>query len=197
MTENWIPKTELGEKVKAGEVEDLERILQLNKPIMEYQITDKLLGKMQEEVLDVTRVSRTTDSGRKLSYRVTTVIGDKKGHIGIGTSKGKNVPLAIEKSIKTAKKNIKSIRRGCGSWECGCGEEHSIQKEVKGKTGSVEIKIKPAPRGTGIVAGETAKKILQLAGVKDAWTKTRGKTSTTKNFAEATLKALEGTRKTR
>lgn len=193
----WVPKTKIGKMVEDGEITDLERIHQMNKPILEYQIIDKLLGNMDEEVLDVTRVSRTTDSGRKLSYRVTTAVGDKKGHIGIGTSKGKNVPQAIEKSVKVAKKNMKTIKRGCGSWECGCGEGHSIEKTVEGKVGSVKIKIKPAPRGTGIVAGETARKILQLTGVKDAWTKTKGKTNTTKNFAEATLEALKKTRKTR
>jgi len=193
----WVPKTKIGKMVADGEITDIERIHQMNKPILEYQIIDKLLGGTDEEVLDVTRVSRTTDSGRKLSYRVTTAVGDKKGHIGIGTSKGKNVPLAIEKSVKVAKKNMKTIKRGCGSWECGCGEEHSLEKTVDGKVGSVKIEIKPAPRGTGIVAGETAKKILQLTGVKDAWTKAKGKTSTTKNFAEATLEALKKTRKTR
>ena len=104
---------------------------------------------------------------------------------------------AIEKSIKNAKRNIIHIHRGCGSWECACGEEHSLPFKITGKNSSVKIEIYPAPKGTGVVAGGTAKKILELAGIKDAWSKTFGQTTTRVNFALATLDALRQLRKIR
>ncbi len=197
MTENWEPKTELGRKVKNGEITNFEQIYKYRKPILEHEIVEKLLPRMEEEKIDVMRVTRVTDSGRKFSLNITVAVGDKNGHVGIGEQKGREYGPTIEKAVKNAKRNVQSIRRGCGSWECGCGEEHSIPLTVKGKEGSTEITIKPAPKGTGIVAGETAKKILKLAGIKDAWTKTRGKTRTNKNYGKATLKALKQTREKR
>lgn len=191
--EEWTPKTEIGRKVVDGEITALEQVYQRNKPILEHQIVDRLLGHTEEEVLDVNYVVRVTDSGRRRSFKATVAVGDKNGHIGVGEGKGKEVPTAIEKGVKKAKKNIKTVKRGCGSWECDCGEEHSLPMAVEGRSGSVKITIKPAPKGTGIVAGETASKILELTGIKDAWTKTKGKTSTKNNFAKATLNALKKT----
>ncbi len=197
MTGEWKPRTELGKKVKKGEIKNFEQIYKEGKPIMEYQITEEILTGLEEETIDVMRVCRITDSGRRLSLNVTVAVGDKNGHIGIGEEKGKEFGPTIEKAVQNAKKNMKSIKRGCGSWECGCKETHSIPMTIKGKEGSVEIEIKPAPKGTGIVAGETAKKILKLAGIKDVWTKTKGTTRTNKNYGKATLKALQKTRQKR
>jgi small subunit ribosomal protein S5 len=86
--------------------------------------------------------------------------------------------------------NVIGIKRGCGSWECGCGLGHTVPFEVKGKTGSVEVRLLPAPRGLGIASGGTAKKVLEIAGIKDVWTKVSGETRTTLNFAKATFNAL-------
>ncbi|MEM2481747.1 MAG: hypothetical protein QW365_01450, partial [Candidatus Nezhaarchaeales archaeon] len=77
---------------------------------------------------------------------------------------------AIDKAIVEAKLNIIPIRLGCGSWECRCGRPHSVPIKTWGKAGSVEITLIPAPRGTGLAAGDTAKIVLRLAGVKDVWT---------------------------
>ncbi|MEM4810023.1 MAG: 30S ribosomal protein S5, partial [Desulfurococcaceae archaeon] len=85
------------------------------------------------------------------------------------------------------------IRRGCGSWECRCSEPHSVPYMVSGKSGSVKIVIKPAPKGTGLVAGDIAKTVLRLAGIKDAWTQSFGETRTTLNFAKAVVNALHNT----
>jgi len=103
------------------------------------------------------------------------------------------VRQAIEKAIIDAKLNIIPVRRGCGSWECLCNTPHSVPFKVKGKCGSVEIILIPAPKGVGLVAGETAKTVLRLAGIKDVWTRTRGETRTTINFAKATYYALKKT----
>ncbi len=195
--EEWVPRTELGKKVLAGEISNIEQIYSQNKAILEPEIVDLLLPDLKDEVLKVNMVQRTTDSGRKGSFSVTVAVGNKNGHIGVGVGKGLEVKVAIERAIKNAKKNLIHIRRGCGSWECGCEENHSVPFKVKSKYGSVSIELLPAPKGTGIVAGNTAKKVLELAGIKDVWSKSIGKTSTRFNFAFATLGALKETRKSR
>lgn len=193
----WIPKTKLGKMVKNGEITDFEQIYQRNLPILEPEIIDALVPNLREEVLNVQMVQRTTDSGRKGSFLVTAAIGNEDGFIGMGTGKGKEVRPTIETAVREAKRNIIKIRRGCGSWECGCGTEHSLPFRVTGRRSSVRVDFLPAPKGTGIVAGETARKILTLAGIKDVWSKTSGHTPTTFNFAGATVAALRKTRKMR
>ena len=101
--------------------------------------------------------------------------------------------FAIEKALINAKLNIIPVRRGCGSWECSCSDPHSVPFVTMGKSGSVRVIIKPAPRGTGIVAGDVAKVVLKYAGISDAWTQTFGETRTTINFAKAVYEALRRT----
>lgn len=191
----WIPKTELGRKVMKGEITDMEQIYSKNLAVLEPEIIDKLVPGLEDQVLKIKMVQRTTDSGRKGSFMITVAIGNKDGYVGVGTAKGLEIRPVIEKAIREAKRNIIHIRRGCGSWECACNEEHSIAFNINGKYSSVEIELFPAPKGTGIVAGSTAAKVLKLAGVKDVWSRTRGSTNTVFNFAFATIKALKQTRK--
>lgn len=193
----WTPKTKLGRMVRNGEITDLEQVYQRDLPILEPEIIDALVPNLREEVLNIRMVQRTTDSGRKGSFLVTAAIGNEDGYVGTGTGKGKEVKPTIEAAVREAKRRIIKIRRGCGSWECGCGQEHSLPFAVSGGSGSVRVDFLPAPKGTGIVAGETARKILVLAGVKDVWSKAFGHTPTTFNFAGATLEALRKTRKMR
>jgi small subunit ribosomal protein S5 len=87
------------------------------------------------------------------------------------------------------------ITRGCGSFDCSCGQPHSIPVRVGGKCGSAEVVLMPAPQGTGLVAGDELKKILRLAGIKDVYSKTFGKTKTTGNLAKACMEALKKTNK--
>ena len=87
--------------------------------------------------------------------------------------------------------NIIKIKRGCGSWECGCGTEHSIPFKTRGSSGSVRVELMPAPKGVGLVATEEAKKIFRLAGIKDIWMKSRGHTSNRINFIYAIFDALK------
>lgn len=191
----WIPKTELGKKVMSGEITDMEQIYSKNLAILEPEIVNKLVPGLEDEVLKIKMVQRTTDSGRRGSFMITVAVGNKDGYVGVGTAKGLEIRPVIEKAIKDAKMNLIHIRRGCGSWECACDEEHSISFNVHGKYGSVEIELISAPKGTGIVAGSAAAKVLRLAGVKDVWSRTKGSTNTVFNFAFATIKALKQTRK--
>ncbi|MDD5049178.1 MAG: 30S ribosomal protein S5, partial [Methanoregulaceae archaeon] len=96
-------------------------------------------------------------------------------------------------AIVNAKTNVIKVKRGCGSCECGCGAAHSLPMQVEGSAGSVRVTLKPAPQGIGLVTGDISKKVLELAGIKDAWTFSRGQTRTTINFAKATFNALKAT----
>ncbi len=191
--ESWEPRTELGRRVKSGEITSIHEVFMLPTPIKELGIIETLLHDLGEEVIEVSRVQRVTDSGRRMRYRIVAAVGNRNGYIGIGQAKGKEAGPTIRKAIMKAKLNIKEIKRGCGSWECGCMEPHSVPFKVEGKWGSVKVKILPAPRGTGQVSGEIGRKILSLAGVKDAWVHTEGYTRTNINFAYAIVDALNNT----
>jgi small subunit ribosomal protein S5 len=193
----WVPKTTLGKKVMAGEITDMEQIYEKNLAILEPEIVDKLVPNLQDAVLNIRTVQRTTDSGRKGSFAVAVVVGNKDGYVGIGTGKGLEIRPTIERAIRNAKKNIIHVRRGCGSWECRCDEPHSVPFTVSGRCSSTKITLMPAPKGTGIAAGSVAKKVLEMAGIKDAWSRTSGNTSANLNFARATIDALKKTRSTK
>lgn len=189
----WVPKTKLGEMVYKGEITSIKQLMEANIPVKEVGIIDKLLPGLKEEVVEVGRVQRVTDSGRRMRFRVVAVIGNENGYIGIGEGKGKEVGPAIRKAIEKAKLNVRGIKRGCGSWECRCRMPHTVPMAIKGKSGSVEVTILPAPKGMGLARGEIANKILMLAGIKDAWIKTSGHTRTSINFAHAVYNALVNT----
>ena len=186
----WVPQTRLGKLVKEGQVTTMSEALESGLPIRESKIVDALIPEIRDEVLDINMVQRMTDSGRRVKFRATVIVGNGDGFIGIGEGKDVQVGIAIKKAIDTAKMNIKSIKRGCGSWECGCGLGHTVPFAVKGKVGSVTVELKPAPRGLGLASGGTAKKVLDMAGIKDVWARATGETRTTLNFARATYNAL-------
>lgn len=195
--EEWVPITTLGKQVAAGEISSIDDVLESGLAIKEYQIVDYFLPDLVDEVLDINMVQRMTDSGRRVKFRCAVVVGNKNGYIGFGQAKDAQVGNAIKKAIENAKTNIIKVNRGCGSWECGCGEEHSIPMQVRGRAGSVTITLMPAPQGIGLVTGDIAKKVLELAGIRDVWSASRGQTRTTINFAKATYDALKQTTLTR
>ncbi len=187
--EEWEPKTKLGKLVAKGEIRSMEKALNSGLPLKEVEIVNKLV-QLDDEVLDVNMVQRMTDSGRRVKYRTQVVVGNRSGLVGIAEARHEEVGPAIRKAIENAKLNLINVRRGCGSWECGCGEKHSIPLKTTGKSGSSRITLIPAPKGIGLAAGETAKRVLELAGIQDIWSFTRGETRTTINFGKATFNAL-------
>jgi small subunit ribosomal protein S5 len=193
----WSPRTELGRKVKEGKITNLSEVLQSTHKIMEIEIINTLMPEVNEkdyqEVLDVNMVQRMTDSGRRVKFTVVAVVGLKNGFVGLGEAKAAEVGPAIRKALDIAKLNLIEIRRGCGSWECACGRYHSVPFTVTGKSSSVTVTLKPAPRGLGLAIGDIGKKILSLAGIKDVWSSSHGQTQTTVNFAKAIFKALKQT----
>jgi len=188
--DGWVPKTRLGHLVAEGKITHIDQALESGLPLRESQIVDTLLPGLSDEVLDINMVQRMTDSGRRVKFRATVVVGNKDGYVGIAAEKDVQVGLAIHKSIDVAKLNLIKVPRGCGSWECGCGEPHTVPFRVVGRSGSVSIELMPAPRGLGIAAGTTANLVLEKAGIRDVWTRTSGQTRTTINFAWATYDAL-------
>jgi small subunit ribosomal protein S5 len=189
--EEWIPKTKLGRMVLKGEISTMSEALATGLPLREPEIVDILLPDLEDEVLDVNMVQRMTDSGRRVNFSITCVVGNRDGFVGLGRTRGREVGPSIRKAIDIAKLNILALRRGCGSWECGCYTTHSLPFKVRGKSGSVEVTLKPAPRGVGLAVGDVSKSILSLAGLQDVWGFARGHTKTTVNFALATFAALK------
>lgn len=194
---DWRPRTKLGRLVKGGKITTMSEALASGLPLREPEIVDILLPNLEDEVLSVNMVQRMTDSGRRIKFAITTVVGNSDGYVGLSHVKGKEVGQAIRKSIDEAKLNIIEIKRGCGSWQCGCMKPHTLPFEVRGKGGSVEVLFIPAPRGVGLAVGNVSKHILRLAGIKDAWSVTEGKTRTTVNMARAAFKALRSTVRTK
>ncbi len=191
--DEWEPRTKVGRMVKEGRITSIKELYEMNLPILEPEIVDFLLPDLKHEVIDINIVQKQTDAGELSRFKAVVIMGNEDGYVGIGTGKAKQLRFAIQKAIVNAKLNIIPVRRGCGSWECMCGTAHSVPFTVRGKSGSVEIILYPAPRGTGLVAGDVAKVVLRMAGITDVWTKTMGETRTTYNFARATYNALKNT----
>ncbi|EMA44137.1 30S ribosomal protein S5 [Halococcus saccharolyticus] len=189
----WEPRTRLGKQVAEEEITTMEEALNSGLPLKEPEITDQLLPGLEDDVLDINMVQRMTDSGRRVKFRCVVAIGNRDGYVGYAEGRDDQVGSAIQKAIGIAKLNIVNVSRGCGSWECGCGRPHTVALRSSGKAGSVEVELRPAPRGLGLAGGETVRSVLELAGIEDIWTRSSGKTRTTVNFAKATFNALRAT----
>ncbi|MBI5754702.1 30S ribosomal protein S5 [Candidatus Peregrinibacteria bacterium] len=138
----------------------------------------------QEEVLQIDRVTRVVKGGRRLRFRATVVIGNLKGRAGLGIGKSNEVVGAIRKGITKAKKNLCTIPIYQGT----------IPHEITMKYKSSKIMLRPASIGTGLIAGGSARKILELIGVKNIISKAFGSSNRINN-AKATIKALMSLRK--
>jgi len=204
--EVWKPKTSLGKKVLSGEITDIEQILKSGEKIIEPEIVDRLVPNLKSEVIliggrrgkggGIERIpikitAKMHRSGRRFRMNAFLVVGNEDGLVGIGKSSAPEARDAINKAVQKAKLSIVKIRRGCGSWECGCGGGHSVPFKTKGKSGSVRVVLMPAPKGVGLVADDESKKILKLAGIKDVWIKTFGNTRMRINLISAIFDALK------
>ena len=188
--ESWVPHTEVGQMVKSGTITSIYDIFRDSLRVSDVNIIDFLVPNLTETVLDVGRVQRQTDAGRKTLFVATAGVGNKNGIVGVSQAKAAGVGTAIRNAIVLAKLNIVPVKRGCGSWECGCGEPHTLPFTIEGKCGSVKIKLFPAPKGTGLKTEHECAKILKLAGIEDVWSKTFGNTATKLNFIKANIAAL-------
>lgn len=202
---NWVPRTELGKKVRAGKVKNIDEILISGQKIMEPEIVDLLIPNLRTDTLFIgqakgkfgggkrrafRQTQKKTKEGNVLTFGVMAVVGDGNGHVGIGYGRAAETLPAKEKAIRKAKLDIVKVNRGCASFDCSCDEEHSIPVAVKGKCSSVSVQLMPAPQGTGLAVNDELKKILKAVGIKDIYSKTSGKVRTTFNSAKACMSAL-------
>jgi len=203
---SWSPKTGVGNMIKSGEITDIDQVIDIGSGIREPEIVDILIPNLETDLLLIgqskgkfgggqrrvfKQTQKKTQEGNKPKFATIAVVGNMDGYFGIGYGKSKETVPAREKAIRNAKLNIMKIRRGCGSWECGCKESHSIPFKVEGKCGSARIKLMPAPKGTGLKVEKECKKILSLAGINDVWSKTSGQTRTKINLISACIDALK------
>ena len=189
----WIPKTILGKKVASGEITAMDEIYKKGFRIQEAGIIKKLLPDLKTEVIDVGLIQKMTPNGQSTRFKALVAAGNENGWLGIGLGKSKQMRIAIEKANNAAYLNVSPVKLGCGSWECRCDQKHSVPYKVKGKGGSVTIELLPGPRGLGLVAGGKIRNLLRLAGIKDAWTYTKGSTATMNSTSKALLECLRQT----
>ncbi|MDR0985494.1 MAG: 30S ribosomal protein S5 [Mycoplasmataceae bacterium] len=134
----------------------------------------------EEKVVGIKRINKTTKGGRHMRFSALVVVGDKHGKVGFGIGKSTEVPNAIRKAIKNANNNVSSIIMN---------KNFTVYHEIVGRHGASKVLLKPAPVGTGIVAGGAIRAVIELAGFKDIYTKNLG-SNTSINMVRATLNGL-------
>lgn len=141
---------------------------------------DKDQIELEEKVVQIDRVTRVVKGGRRLRFRAIVVVGDKNGKVGVGVQKASEVVTAIEKATTKAKKSMKQIALS----------ETTIPHEVVAEFAGAKVFLKPARKGTGVIAGGAVRAVLEAAGVKDILSKIQGSSSKLNNVY-ASLKALQ------
>ena len=137
------------------------------------------LNSLKDQVVSINRVTKVVKGGKNLSFSALVVVGDQQGHAGFGMGKAREVPMAIRKAIEQAKKNLVKLHlKGA-----------TIPHQVVGHYGAGHVLLKPAPEGTGIIAGGPVRAVMEVAGIHNVLTKSIG-TSNPHNVVKATFDAL-------
>jgi len=142
---------------------------------------EKIKDEFETKLLDLARTSHTRAGGKRMGFRAVIIIGNKKGKVGLGLAKGKDVALAVEKATRAARKNIIEVPI----------IEDTIPHEIYSKFGAAKILLKPQRKGRGLVAGGTVRVICNLSGIKNISSKVLGRTGNKLNNAMATINALK------
>lgn len=141
----------------------------------------KKTSEFKDKVLEVRRVTRVMAGGKRFSFRATVVIGDEKGRVGVGIAKGLDVAAAVQKAQRQGQKNLILV---------SLKDNRTVPYDVEAKYGAARVRLKPARPGHGLIAGGSARAVLELAGVRDISAKILGRTTNKLSNAMATLKAL-------
>jgi len=146
-------------------------------------LSEEEVGVLEEDVVKIYPVGHMEKGGRRLRWTAIVVVGDKNGTVGLGYGKANQVPAAIEKAVKIARKNaVKVARSG-----------NTIAHEVMAHYEACKVLLKPASPGTGVIAGPAVRAVVEAAGIKDILTKSFG-TNNAKNVAKATWEGLKSLR---
>lgn len=140
----------------------------------------KKKDEFDQKLIDIARVTRVMAGGKRMNFRACVVIGDRKGRVSSGLRKGADVSIAINKAVSAAKKHIIKVNM----------INDTIPGEIREKFGAAKVLLKPAPKGTGVIAGGAVRAVLELAGVKNVVSKMLGSHNKINNV-QATIKALE------
>ena len=143
--------------------------------------TSKPKSDLEDKVIEIRRVTKVVKGGRQFRFAATVVVGNRKGLVGLGTGKAKEMPDAVKKATQAASKNLIKV---------DLIDNRTISHDIIVKEGAVRVMLKPAKEGTGVKAGGPVRDVLELAGVKDVLSKSLG-SSTKINAARATLNALK------
>ena len=144
------------------------------------EFNQELENEFDERTVDITRVAKVVKGGRRFGFRVTVVVGDHAGKVGVGVGKANTVPDAIRKATDRARKDMHRINL----------YKNTIPHAVVGKTGGAKVFLKPASPGTGLIAGGGVRAVLQTLGVQDILTKSQGSANIL-NVVQATLDGLD------
>ncbi len=145
---------------------------------------EKEKSEFDSNILDLARVTRVTEGGKHMSFRALVVVGDRKGRVGFGVEKGKDVQIGVDKATRQAKKNLIKVPM----------VNETIPHAVYMKFKAAKVMLKPAPRGSGIIAGGAVRVVLDLAGVPNVSSKIIGKTKNKITIIKATFEALKALR---
>lgn len=146
----------------------------------QLQVQEEELLELKDQVINIRRVSKVVKGGKNLSFAALVAVGNKRGLVGIGKGKAREVPAAIAKAVENAKKNLIRINLA----------ETTIPHYVRGEADAGAVVLRPASKGTGVIAGGAVRIILELAGVKDILTKSL-RSNNPISVAHATLDALK------
>lgn len=141
---------------------------------------ERVKQEFDNKIISARRVTRVVSGGRRFSFSISMVIGDKKGRVGVGVGKAADTPIAIEKAMRAAKKSMIKVKMT---------QKGSIAHPVDAKYSSARVSIMPAP-GKGVIAGSAARVVLELAGVKEVSSKILSRSKNKLNIARAAIKAL-------